>query len=324
MKIIDQTPLLDANGQLSLVNRVQGMLKYGFSWPASLEAQNKVIAQLNKAIEKGYTLIRNQKLGASEIIVPLILIGPSGIYVIEATPLKGLYRARGEELGTISNGRLQPVSVNIITRTLQLAKALQVFFERQGIKLPAPVEPVLLAADPGLHIESVRPAVRIVLSDAINIFSDSVLKGRLIYNTQEVGEFVERIQGQHSAQQAPEPLRDDPFAFKEVKPSPKEVKPSLAAGRSRMKSILTSPQSDRLIDTGQSDVDFAFGDERSPTVLVSNPAPTKGGKPRSAAPAKKRIIGMLPWQIALLAGIFLFWCAGITAVLVYIFFLATP
>jgi hypothetical protein len=309
MKIIDQTPLLDANGQLSLINRVQGMLSYGFSWPASLKAQNTVIAQLNKAIEKGYTLFRNQKLGASEIIVPLILVGPSGIYVIDATPLKGLYRARGQELGAITNGRFQPVNINIISRTLQLAKALQVFFERQGIKLPAPVEPVLLSADPGLHIESVRPAVRIVLSDAINIFADSVLTGRLIYNAQEVGEFVERIQNLHSAQQPPEP-RDDPFALKEIRPPP-------AAERSRMKSILTSPQSDKLIDTGQSDVDFAFGDERSPTVLVSNPAPRKSGKPRSAAPAKKRVLGMFPWQIALLAGISLCWCA-IMAIGVYL------
>ena len=301
MKIIDQTPLLDEKGQLSLVNRIQGMLNYGFSWPANLEAQGKVIPQLNKVIEKGYTLFRNQQLGASEIVVPLILVGASGIYVIEITLLKGLYRVRGEELGTISNGRFQPVSGNIIGRTLRTAKALQIFLERQGIKLAASVEPVLLAANPGLHIESVRPAVRIVLSDAIDIFASNVLQGRPIYNAQEVGEFVERIQNPRSAHQAQQPSKpqDAPFALKEIKPSP-------AAENSRMKAILTSMQSDMLIETGNSDVGFVFEDEPSPTVLVSNPAPVKGDKPQSAAPAKKRILGMTVQQVALLAFMFLF------------------
>lgn len=303
MKIIDQTPLLDANGQLSLVNRIRGMLDYGFTWPAALDAQNKVIPQLNRAIEKGYTLIRNQQLGASEIVLPITLIGPSGIYVLEVTSLKGLYRARGEELGTISGGRFQPVSVNIITRTMRLARALQVYFERQGSKLPAPVEPVLLAANPGLNIESVRPAVRIVLSDAINIFAANVLAGRPIYNAQQVNEFVERIQSPRSAQQASEPKQDS-FTMKDAPPSP-------AAERSRMQSILSSPQSDALIDSGNADVSFAFEDDPSasvqPTVRVSNPyEPGEEQFPRSAAPAKKRILGMSVPQILLLAFMGLF------------------
>src|SRR5512139_3792190 len=105
MKTIDKTPLLDANGKLNIINRIQGMLKYGFSWPANLDAQEKAIAQLNKVIEKSYTLFRNQQLGVSGIIVPLIMIGPSGIYAMEATPLKGLYQARGEDWGTVTSGR---------------------------------------------------------------------------------------------------------------------------------------------------------------------------------------------------------------------------
>lgn len=293
MKIIDQTPLLDANGRLSLVNRIQGMLTYGFSWPANLESQDKVIAQLNKAIEKGHTLIRNQKLGASEIMVPLILVGPSGIYVIEATSLKGLYRVRGEELGTIASGRFQPASVNVVSRTMRLAKALQMFLERQGLKLTAPVEPVLVAADPGLHIESVRPAVRVVLSDAIGHFAASMVTARPIYNLQDVNDFVERIQNPRSARQAEKPPKpmEDAFTFKEEASS---------ADKSRMQSILHSPQSDRLIETGQSDIDFAFEEEPSPTVLVSNPAPGKGGTRTSAASRKKLFMGMTLQQIGLL------------------------
>ena len=296
MKIIDQTPLLDANGRLSLFNSIQGMLKYGFSWPANLEAQEKVIAQMNKVIEKGHTLFRNQQLGASEIVVPLIIIGTSGIYAMEATPLKGLYQARGEEWGTITNGRFQPASINILSRTARLARILQIFFERQGLKLSVPVEPVLLAADPGLHIESVRPAVRPVMSDAIDRFAAGLLTARPVYNTQEVSEFVERLQNprsSHQAEQPPEP-KDDAFAVKDETPFP-DMEPS------RLQAILNSPKSDALIESGSSEVDFALEDEPSPTVLVSNPyTPGEESSPPSPSP-KHRIFGMTFLQLALLA-----------------------
>jgi len=296
MKIIDQTPLLDANGRLSLINSIQGMLKYGFSWPANLEAQEKVIAQMNKVIEKGHTLFRNQQLGASEIIVPLIIIGTSGIYAMEVTPLKGLYQARGEEWGTITNGRFQPASINILSRTARLARILQIFFERQGLKLSVPVEPVLLAADPGLHIESVRPVVRPVMSDAIDRFAAGLLTARPVYNTQEVSEFLERLQNPRSSRQAeqpPEP-KDDAFAVKDETPFG-DMEPS------RLQAILNSPKSDALIESGSSDVDFALEDEPSPTVLVSNPyAPGEETPPPSPSP-KRRILGMTFLQFALLA-----------------------
>jgi hypothetical protein len=296
MKIIDQTPLLDANGQLSLLNRVQGMLKYGFSWPANLEAQSTVIAQLNKAIEKGFTLFRNQRLGASEIVVPLILLGPAGIYVMDATPLKGQYRARGAEWGALVNEKFQPAGINLLTRTANLAKILKLYFDRQGLKLSAPIEPVLLAADPGMHIDSVRPIVRPVMSDAISHFAAGLLSGRPVYNTQEITEFVERIQNPRSTRPAEQPStpQDELFELK-------DDAPFIGAEPSRMQTILNSPHSDALIETGQpSDIDFALEDEPSPTVLVSNPYAPGEKAPSPARPAKRKIIGMTVPQLLLL------------------------
>ena len=307
MKTIDKTPLLDANGKLNIINRIQGMLKYGFSWPANLEAQEKAIAQLNKVIEKSYTLFRNQQLGVSGITVPLIMIGPSGIYAMEATPLKGLYQARGEDWGTVTSGRFQPASINILSRTARLAKILQVFYERQGMKLSAAVEPVLLASDPGLQIESVRPVVRPVMSDAIDRFAASVLTARPIYNTQEVNDFIERLQNPRPARladQVPEPAADDAFALQDETPFD-EPEPS------RMQSFLKSPKSDALIESAPSDVEFALEDEPSPTVMVSNPyqpgekapppvetfEPAEPSKPATA----RRIFGMSIPQVLLLS-----------------------
>jgi hypothetical protein len=318
MKIIDQTPFLDSSGQFSLVNRIQAMLKYGLSWPANLEAQRKVIVQLNRAIEKGYTLFRNQKLGTSEIIIPLIIVGSSGIYVLEATPLKGFYRARGDEWGTVVNGRFQPADINILSRTARMAKVLQVFFERQGTNLAAPIEPVLLAADPGMHIESARPAVRVVMSDAIDRFAASLLTGRVVYNAATVNELVERILNPRSIRQQNQPLPepvDDAFKVKDETPFP-------ATESSRMQAIMNAPHNDALIESGQSEVAFAFDGDPSgqPTVLVSNPRSERAGEyPQTIKPAQKRILGMLPWQAGCLALVFACWCVFM-AVSVYLIY----
>src|ERR1044071_4499685 len=95
MKIIDKTPLLNEKGELAMPQRVQGILKYGFNWPTELEAQKAIITFFDRQLEKGYTLIRNIPLGASGIVVPLILLGPAGIYVINVTYLRAGDEARG-------------------------------------------------------------------------------------------------------------------------------------------------------------------------------------------------------------------------------------
>ena len=300
MKILDHTPFQDASGQINLINRIQGTLKYGLSWYATLEAQKKVIAILNKVLERGYILIRNKELGASGIVAPLVLIGSAGMYLINVTQLSGFYEARGNEWGTLTNERFQPVppEKNIIAITDKLARVLMVYYERQGIKLPVLVEPVLMASDPGLHLTSTRPIVRVVQSDAIQRFAENLLSARPSLNAQMVNELAERLITPRSAkeQEAPPPAEEsDPYAAQDEAPFPMEP--------SRLSSILNAPKSDVLIDTSDNaDIGFAFEEVRAkePTVMVSNP-PSPQERRAAAKPAPKRYFGMSVMQIALLA-----------------------
>src|SRR5258706_15934619 len=45
------------------------------------------------------------------------------------------------------------------------------------------VEPVLIAADPGAHIESMRPIARVVMSDAVKQFGNSLLQARPVWRS---------------------------------------------------------------------------------------------------------------------------------------------
>lgn len=212
MKIIDKTPLQNEKGEVSLLQRIQGTLTYGFQWYSELEAQKSVIAQLDRTLEKGFTLIRNFMLPGSEIIEPIILIGPPGVYVIYVTTLKGFYEAKGDQWYTVSNGRSIPASINLMGRASRLARALQVYLERQGVSLPGPVEPVIIAASPAMHIDSLRPAVRVVMSDGVKQFAASLLQARPVLRTELVYDLADRIITPRPKAASPQPEAINPQA----------------------------------------------------------------------------------------------------------------
>jgi hypothetical protein len=193
MKVIDKTPFQNEKGTFDLVKRFQGVLEYGASWPEEVEAQKSVIAQLEKVLEKGYTLIRNLNLENSNIIEPLILVGPPGVYVLYVTAVTGFYEAKGDAWSMVHNNRRTPAKVNLLTRVARLARAVQIYLNRQGVYLPGIVEPILIAASPAVHIESVRPIVRVVLSDAVKQYAASLLQARALLTPESIHEVVDHL-----------------------------------------------------------------------------------------------------------------------------------
>lgn len=166
MKLIDHTPYLDEMGEVSFINQILATLKFGYSWYPEIKAQRTVMEVLSRNLIKGYTLLRNITLPGSQVTFPLILIGPAGVFVIFVTHLKGNYQAKGESWGVIEGNRVQNTGFNPLVLTSKMAASLQRYLEKQKTKLPN-VDGILVAVNPGMHIESIRPIVRVVMSDAI-------------------------------------------------------------------------------------------------------------------------------------------------------------
>jgi hypothetical protein len=300
MKIIDKTPLVNEKGELGIVQRVQGMLKYGFNWPNELEAQKAIITFFDRQLEKGYTLIRNMPLGASGIVVPIILLGPTGIYVIHVTYLRGRYEARANTWNEESGNGYKPASVNLLQVTARMANAVKVFIERQGVKLPIEIEPVLIAANPGLHIETVRPAIKVVMIDGVKSFLSGLAAARPILKTEAVHEFTERIINPRSpkketrATSAPQQL-----ASQAVPTQP----PEPGGEVSRARAIFNAAEEAKPFNP--SDFDFAMADEEavleplspSTSLVESSPAQPVSGP----TPQRKRFLGMTPLQSVIVA-----------------------
>ncbi len=297
MKVVDKTPLQNEKGEIGFLERVQGTLKYGFSWYSDLEAQKGIIAQLDRALEKGFVLIRNLTLPGSEIIEPLILIGPPGVYVLHVTQLSGFYEAKGDQWNTVNNGRSQPAPINLIGRVARLARALQVYLQRQGVELPAPVEPVLIAANPGMHIDSLRPAARVVMSDAVKQFAASLLQARPLLRPEFVYDLSDRIvEPRAKSAQQPAP----------VPPAPPADSAGAGSPASRAQAIFQASE-----EAGQfnpSDLSFAFDE------TASQPAPGVPEHLREVSPSQPLSAkgpargGLSTAQIAVLGGMVLVEC----------------
>ena len=270
MKIIDKTPLIEEDGSISFINRVKGSLQYGFSWYPDLQAQQKAINLLGKKLGKKFTLIRNHTLGKSNITIPLILIGPPGVHIIFVTHLEGSYEAKGDAWGTIAKGSFKAASVNLLKRTKQLGKAMQVYLERQSFELPNGVVPILLSVNPALHVASVRPLVRIVMSDAAERFASSLAQEPPRMSVEIVHQMAEAIINPRSPKAAEAPAQPPFGSVQEVAAEEYIPEPSF------------SPESD------MGDLGFAFEEEEP---VQAPPAPVAEPRKKARPPAKKASSG---------------------------------
>jgi hypothetical protein len=158
-----------------------------------------------------------------------------------------------------------------------------VFIERQGTKVPVEIEPVLIAADPGIHIETTRPAVRVLMIDGIKSFVSNLALGQPVMSSEYVYELTERIVNPRPAKRAGTATATTPAA------EPRE-------------SWETPSQETKPFDPA--DFDFARDEEPNfeitppaSSVVESSPAETlTQPKPRSTSR-----LGMTSGQLAILA-----------------------
>ena len=271
MRIIDKTPLVEEDSSLSFINRIKGTVQYGFSWYPNLQAQQKAISILDKKLNKKFTLIRNQTLGKSKITIPFILIGPPGVQVIFVTHLDGSYQAKNDTWGTLANGVFKAANINLLKRTAQFSKAMQVYLERQNFELPNGVEPILLSVNPALHVASVRPIVRIVMSDAADRFASSLAQEPPRMSVEVVHQMADAI----ISPRKPKSQEASPVSQPEVEPEvtfqESEPEQSFSPGA--------------MIE----DIGFAFEDEEP--AQAPPPAPKPQTRKTTRPPAKKATSG---------------------------------
>jgi len=180
-----------------------------------------VISQLNKMLGSQFTMLRNVKLEGFESLIPLVLIGPPGITVINVSAEKGVFRAK-EDAWLEMKGRTQdyePARPNLIAQTQAMRRALENYFTQLGYEVPE-ISEILFFSDPGIHIDSVRPSVRILMRDSLDRFSSNLLQIPQSLSGQDVITVVELFNQPAATGEQP------PFDMSEFKEPIEEAEPS--------------------------------------------------------------------------------------------------
>jgi hypothetical protein len=164
MHTIDFSEIKTHNGQLSVQDRFQGMLKYGVSWPQEVAAQERFISLIERDIDQRFTLLRNFPLPDIGVNIPLLLVGPPGIRVLLLTLIRGMFRAKESQWLELSGKSFRPAKDNLIHRTQLYVRATEKYFNELGHP-EVPVDGLIVGMDPGMHVDNQHSEVRVVQFD---------------------------------------------------------------------------------------------------------------------------------------------------------------
>ena len=222
MKVIDQSDFRDEDGVISLENRIRGSLRYGLSWFGEMQAQDYTTHRLDRSLGEDHTLLRNVVIPGTTFLIPMVLLSPQGVRVLNPTSIRGVYRAKGEEWQAFSSRtrRFQRASTNPQAETVRMAQVIHHYFRELGYDLPE-VEAVMVFTNPRTHIDQARPRARIVQTDAIEHFAANLMKFPPIMDADDVNELTEALINptMHEPEELPEVVAD--MAFEPVsEPTP--------------------------------------------------------------------------------------------------------
>ncbi len=199
MKIIDLSPLrTDAKQgkrqEAPWQARLQAIFKYGWGWYQAYQAQDKVIRVLDSVLDHRFVLIRGLKLTENAPPLPPILVGPPGVFLLYVWPKSGSYRIR-EGQWEIMQGkprRYRPGKPNVVREVLRLKQKVAAFFSK-ALQKDVAVKPLMVFADTGADVASVRPMVRPLLLDGLKRYAAQLAKEATVLTPTDMVALTEAV-----------------------------------------------------------------------------------------------------------------------------------
>jgi hypothetical protein len=170
MRTIDLSKYQAEPGIAGMMKNLQGSLSYGYSWNQSRKSQEELAEILGSVLGNECVLLRDVNIPKVTRPIPLVLITPAVLLVINPKSVQGFFRAEGkrwEELGGNNEYRLS--SNNLIRETWLYHKTIEGYLKQHNFSAPMD-RGVMIFVSPETVVESIRPRVRIVQADGIKNF----------------------------------------------------------------------------------------------------------------------------------------------------------
>ncbi len=163
--------------------------------------------------------IQNCPLFGGEKEVPSLLVGPLGVTLIIVKNNHGIYRAAGMNWEKFDETRKQfrSESPNPLMSARELSQKVEGFLGQNGME-HIPVQAVIVFTHPGFHLESEKPAIRILPFDGLRRYVASIAQAIPAMNLVEIPQVVQLLAPFTAEKDEPIKELHDDFSFKEEKP----------------------------------------------------------------------------------------------------------
>ena len=166
MKLIElNSKPVAKSGIQNITDKVKGLRPFG---KADENAEDALITRLLRGLDNRYVLLRNLLVEESNEIFPPIIIGPTGVILLNISSIQGDFRAKDDSWWEMSKTthNYNPGRPNLLKQSQELAEKLASQLDKRQKSHPE-IIPVLVFANPGVQVEMSNPITRIVLMDGV-------------------------------------------------------------------------------------------------------------------------------------------------------------
>jgi len=174
MKLIEPTQKTEKKNNFQKISdQIKQILPFG---KTDEHAGDAILARFLKGLDNRFILLYNLQLENIGPPFPPIVLGPSGLYVLNISSENGFFKARENSWWKMdkTTHRFNPGRPNLIKQSQEYAKKLATILDVHGKSHPE-IIPLLIFANPGVHIETTNPAIRTVLMDGVDSLISAIL-----------------------------------------------------------------------------------------------------------------------------------------------------
>jgi hypothetical protein len=167
-----------------VVDQIRQLVPFG---KTDVNAEDAIVAHFMRGLDNRFIMLHNLQLESISPPFPPILVGPAGLAVLNISGEKGFFKAKEDTWLKMdkANHRFNPARPNLIMQSQDYAKKLATILDVHGKSHPE-VTPILVFANPGVHIETINPAIRIVLMDGIDSLMATFLNSDEVLHPNEI------------------------------------------------------------------------------------------------------------------------------------------
>lgn len=182
MRTIDLSKFQTEPGIAGIFNTIQGIFSYGWYWQQSRKNQEELVEILDTVLGNDCVLLRDVNIPHVGRPIPVVLLTPASLMVINPKSQQGFFRAEGkrwEELGR--NDEYQLSSNNMIRETWLYQKTIEGYLKQHNFSIPAE-RGVMIFVSPETHVETIRPRVRVIQADGIKNFARELAISKPVFS----------------------------------------------------------------------------------------------------------------------------------------------